>query len=465
VKLAHVPFTFAPDPVGGTEIYVEALACGLASCGIESVIFAPSADGKNHSYDYNGLRVRRYRMAPTSDQMLRELYGEGDPTAAAEFAQILDEERPDAVHLHALTRGVSLLLVRAAKQRGIPVFFTYHTPTVSCQRGTLMLWGKEVCDGSLYVRRCSACALEGHGLPRPAAALVSAVPALVGRAVEMADLRGGVWTALRTPGLVQLRHETFRSLMQEVDAVVALTEWVRTILLRNGVPSEKIFLSRHGLRHTKSNLEPLIELNKEPLRVAFLGRAHRDKGADTLIRALRTVPELPIELHLYGLTQSTADLEYWSSLRRDAANDNRITFLSPVPNDEVISLLKDYHLLAVPSHWLETGPLVVLESLAAGTPVIGSDRGSIPEWITHEDNGLLVSPEGDEAWADAFRRCATDRALLSKLRQGVKLPRSMDDVAHDMAQLYYNHVNPRRTPRNETTFSEQMPPSALNQLA
>src|ERR1700687_1531550 len=128
VKLAHVPFTFAPDPIGGTEIYVEALARNLTSWGIDSVILAPSSNGKSQRYDYNGLCVRRYRIAPSSDKMLRELYGAGDPAAAAEFGQILDEERPDAVHLHAFSRGVSLLMVRAAKRRGIPVFFTYHTP-------------------------------------------------------------------------------------------------------------------------------------------------------------------------------------------------------------------------------------------------------------------------------------------------------------------------------------------------
>src|SRR5215471_19399598 len=45
LKVVHVPFTFAPDPVGGTEIYVEALAHGLRAHGIESLIVAPSSSG------------------------------------------------------------------------------------------------------------------------------------------------------------------------------------------------------------------------------------------------------------------------------------------------------------------------------------------------------------------------------------------------------------------------------------
>src|SRR5258708_718597 len=120
LKVLHVPFTFAPDPVGGTEIYVEALAQELITCRIESVIAAPSSTGSDERYEYNGLRVYRYRSATESKQMLRELYGEGDPVAASAFAEILDLERPDIVHLHALTRAVSRLLVGAAKGRGIP---------------------------------------------------------------------------------------------------------------------------------------------------------------------------------------------------------------------------------------------------------------------------------------------------------------------------------------------------------
>src|SRR5262249_8797351 len=143
LRVVHVPFTFAPDPVGGTEIYVENLAQGLRARGIESLIVAPSSSGNDEAYEHNGFRVRRFRSAPESKYMVRELYGGGDPEAVAAFAKILDEECPDAVHIHAFTRAVSVMLVGAAKRRGLPVFFTYHTPTVSCQRGTLMLWSKE----------------------------------------------------------------------------------------------------------------------------------------------------------------------------------------------------------------------------------------------------------------------------------------------------------------------------------
>jgi glycosyltransferase involved in cell wall biosynthesis len=224
--------------------------------------------------------------------------------------------------------------------------------------------------------------------------------------------------------------------MREVDGVVVLTEWARTLLTRNGVPTSKITLSRHGLRDVTNTHASLIDISKKPLHVAFLGRADKVKGADTLVKAVRAAPDLSIELHLYGVAQSAADRQYWTALKDLARNDPRIKFLPSVPNDQVVSLLRRYHVLAVPSRWLETGPLVVLESFAAGTPVIGSNLGGIAEQVQHQRNGLLLGCEDVAAWSDALRWCATDREGLAKLRHGVKPPRRIADLTNDMAQLY-----------------------------
>ena len=61
------------------------------------------------------------------------------PLAAAAFTKILDRVLPDVVHIHSYTRAASLATVEQARKRGIPVVFTYHTPTVSCARGTLIV--------------------------------------------------------------------------------------------------------------------------------------------------------------------------------------------------------------------------------------------------------------------------------------------------------------------------------------
>ena len=437
MKIIHVPYCFAPDPMGGTEIYAAGLARDLQELGYENVMAAPAA--ATSSYTFDGLRVRRFRVS-TGNVDIRQLYGAGDPGAAAEFEKILEEEKPDLVHLHAFTQGVSVRLVRAVKKRGLPVVFTYHTPTVSCQRGTLMRWGRKFCDGKLHVHRCSSCTLHGLGLNYPLAIAVGALPPLAGRYLGDAGLQGGMWTALRMSELTALRHGMIRTLMTEVDHVVAVCNWVRGVLVLNEVPPAKITLCRHGIRLPASTVAgpgfaPPAD-SKDELRVAFVGRYDRTKGIHVLIRALHADPSLRARLDIYGVVQSPANESYRKEMLALAANDPRICFRDPVPSHTMVATLSGYDVLAVPSQWLETGPLVALEAFAAGIPVIGWNIGGIVEIVKHEIDGLLVNPKAPYAWTDTLRRLAEDRAMLAKLKAGVRQPRTSMEVAREMNELY-----------------------------
>jgi glycosyltransferase involved in cell wall biosynthesis len=431
VRILHAPFCFHPDPVGGTEVYVANLAAAQIRRGAEAVIAAPG--GRAEQYSVDGLEVHRF--AGSGPLALRQLYGDGDPAAAVDFARVLEAVRPDLVHLHAFTSGVSLRAARLAKRAGVPVIFTYHTPTVSCQRGTLLRWGAELCDGRLDVRMCTACSLNGQGMGLGLARLVARVPAAAGRILGSAGLSGGVWTALRMPELVTLRQQAFHELMEEVDRVISLCSWTTDLLLANGVPREKITLCRHGLVPAPGVKRPTPSRPpSEACRLVFLGRITPVKGLDVLIQAIAGDPELPVTLDIYGVVQGSEGVAYRDRLEKRA--DTRIRFHEPVPPQQVIEEISHYDVLAVPSEWLETGPLVVLEAFAAGIPVIGSELGGIRELVRHEIDGLLVAPGSVSGWQGALRRLGREPGLLERLRRGVKPPRTMDTVAADMLSLY-----------------------------
>jgi glycosyltransferase involved in cell wall biosynthesis len=445
MKVMHVPFCFHPDPVGGTEVYVASLAWHLQKKDVQVVVAAP---GERESvYMHEVLSVRRFAVARTVTD-LRDLYGEGDAQASHAFGRILDYERPDVVHLHAFTRGVSVRLLGEAKRRGIPTIFTYHTPTVSCQRGTLMRWGTEVCDGRLDVSTCARCTLHSLGLSKVSSTVVGSLPMTIGRLLGAARLSGGCWTALRMTELVQLRQSAFRALLDEVDHVIALCQWAKDLLLRNGIPEAKITVSHHGLPQRLANCDRNTEvspLTHGPLRIAYLGRLDPIKGPDLLIRALRLLPEVPVELHLCGVVQGAAGAAYLQQLKALAIGDARIAFLPAVSSDRIVSLLRDYHLLAVPSRGLETGPLVVLEAFAAGIPVMGSNLGGIAELVEHDVNGLLVAPDSQEAWGQGLKKLCEDRNRLIRLRAGIRPPRSMSVVAEEMLVLYRTLLHAKAT--------------------
>ena len=97
--------------------------------------------------------------------------------------------------------------------------------------------------------------------------------------------------------------------------------------------------------------------------------------------------------------QHERDAALQAQLRDLSGGDARIRFLPALAHSDVISTLRQYDALVVPSQWMETGPLVVLEAFAAGVPVIGSALGGLTDKIRDGIDGVLVAPfDSVDAW-------------------------------------------------------------------
>jgi hypothetical protein len=143
---------------------VTELVAAMRELGIRGAVAAPGIQDAN----YEHLDVEVYRFKKASRPTFADAYCEPDKTAAESFRALLKDLRPDIVHLHAHTAAVSHLLVDAAHEVGARAMLTYHSPTVSCLRGTMMVFGTLPCDGLMDAKRCTVCTLHCHGVPRPA---------------------------------------------------------------------------------------------------------------------------------------------------------------------------------------------------------------------------------------------------------------------------------------------------------
>ena len=438
MKVLHIPYTYHPDPVGGTEVYVADLTAELLRFGIESIVAAPSAAGGGREYVHDGVRVSR--LPVTRDAAgLRYVYGAGDPIARAAVLELVRRHAVDVVHFHSYTPAINGIVARAVRDAGAGVVVTYHTPTVTCQRGNLLLFGGGPCDGTMLVRRCSACVLQQFGVPRPAAHALARVPPRAGRALQAMGMGGGVWSALQTPELMRLRHEDTREFLGAAHAVVAVTDWVRDVLLRNGVDPAKISFSRQGIGSARLDSPPRATPGTRPragLRAIMLGRLDPLKGFDVPLQALARRPGMQITIDIFG--DSDTDSEYARALRATAAADPRVSLRPPLPPSEVIARIAQYDVLLVPSRGLESGPLVVLEAQAANVPVVGSALGGIAERVRHDVDGMLVETLSVDAWERALVELDRDPTRLDRWRGAILPPRTMAAVAEDMNDVYRN---------------------------
>jgi glycosyltransferase involved in cell wall biosynthesis len=429
----HVPYTFFPDVCGGTEVYVRGLAQRLASRGYLSAVAAP--DTQPSEYVIDDLAV--YRFASDRSRRIELAYGVPDEIAAEGFRAVLRKVRPHIVHLHARTSAISELLIDAAHDSGAAVVFTYHTPTVSCTRGTMILFGQQPCDGFIEPKRCTSCALAAHGVPKSLAGLAALAPNILAAASRTPMGDPELLSFLQIPALIADQRRRFCDFVGKVDHVVAVCRWVREVLERNGVLSERITLSRQGLSQASSHLPPRAAAGRGgPLRIACFGRTDRGKGFDLLARALKLISKANVLVDIFAARQTAGPDQVYDRLAAQAQQDSRLIVRTAVAPDEVIGVMADYDLIAVPSRVLETGPLVVLEAFAAGVPVLGADLGGIAELVHNGMDGFLVPADNAAAWAAAIVRLIDNPHLVRDMRAKIKTPRSMDAVVDDMALVY-----------------------------
>lgn len=430
-RVLHVPYTYFPDACGGTEIYVHSLARQLPALGYACAVAAPGTVAS----EYHHETVPVFRFPVDAGAGIEQAYGVPDATAAAGFRSIVAKVRPAIVHFHARTSAVSEELVGIARSLGAKVVLTYHSPTVSCLRGDMMLYGRTPCDGRVEQRRCTSCALQGMQVPPSIAAAAASLPDPVLVASARIAALSDRLSALRIPKLILDWQRRLTQLLSQVDHVIAVCDWVRDVLLRNGVPPHKLTLSRQGIMLGGASHPEPAPRSSASLRIAYFGRTGREKGADILISALASLPAVDVTLDCYAIRQAGFDAGF-EALTALACRDARVTIRSAVRPGDVHDEMRAYDLIAVPSRCLETGPLVVLDAQAARVPVLGTAIGGIAELVRDGVDGILIPSTEPEEWARTIAAIAVDRPRLERLRSAIRPPRSVLDVAADTAAIY-----------------------------
>jgi glycosyltransferase involved in cell wall biosynthesis len=411
---------YPPHHTGGTEVYVSGLVAGLKD--FEVTVLTPRPTGAPPEFEHQGAPVLTY---PPAEQGLTE--------SRAAFERLLSESGAQIYHQHSWTPDCGAWHLQAARRAGLKTVLTIHTPGSLCLRGTMMKFGEAACEGLVEERACAACWLHSRGAPRALAEAAARAPSL-GAWVER--IPGRIGTALSARSLVRERLTDVADMFEAADRVVAVAEWLGEALKLNGAPPGKLSISRQGV--SPSFLQRPADLRErsadEPLRVLYLGRWDPVKGLDVVVRAILTRPSLRLRLTIRAPNEGPAEAGYRASIETMARGDARIDVAGPLLPSAVPAALAEHDLLVVPSVWLETGPLVAMEALAMGVPVLGSDLGGLAELIDSPAKGALVAPSNVAVWGEALAAFA--EAPPAARSQTPLYTRTTADVAKDMAHLY-----------------------------
>lgn len=267
------------------------------------------------------------------------------------FARLMDDFKPDVVHLNNIHTQLSPIIAEIAHERGAKVIWTIHDMKLLCPRYDCRRNGKscELC-----------CTGEKINCFRHSCMKNSRLASWIGYREAV------VWNRERLDACT--------------DVFLSPSEFVAGKMIAGGFDHQKVKVLNNFIDVDKCKN---ADYNKNDY-YCYVGRLSNEKGCETLVTVAR---ELPYRLLVVGGGPMEAQLRQMSA-------DN-IDFVGYKQWDEIKKIMKSSKFLVIPSEWYENNPLTVIEAHSLGTPVLGARIGGIPELIEEGINGMTFT-SGDK---------------------------------------------------------------------
>ena len=270
----------------------------------------------------------------------------GSHEVKSKFKKLLDEFKPDVVHLNNVHTQLSPVMAELAHQWDIKVVWTLHDYKLLCPRYDCLKNGNTICE-TCFNGDKKACldnkCMKGSKL----ASFIGFKEAIV-------------WNRER--------------LEASTDVFICPSQFMADKMVQGGFSKSKMqtlcnFIDVEKCKFSSTDGTDDIELlPKKEDYYCFIGRLSHEKGAKTLIEAAN---QLPYKLVIIGGGPLMDEL-------KSVAHTN-IEFVGFKQWDDIKQLVGKARFSVIPSEWYENNPLSVIEAQCLGTPVLGANIGGIPE--------------------------------------------------------------------------------------
>ena len=268
----------------------------------------------------------------------------GDGEVRRKWTALLDDFKPDVVHLNNIHTQLSPVIAEIAHSRGIRVVWTLHDTKLVCPCYTCTRDGKW----------CEECFTDKKAVIRHKCMPGNIPGAIIG------------WREILKWNKDRLQACT--------DKFLPPSQFLADTMVKGGYSAEKMQVLCNFIDVSKVQNPSL----KKDDYYVFLGRVNSVKGVPTLCKAAL---QLPYKLIVIGGGELLPELQ---AQYKDCAN---IEFIGQKNWDEFRPILEGARFMVLPAEWSENNPLTIIESQSLGTPVLGARIGGIPELIEEGASG------------------------------------------------------------------------------
>lgn len=382
---------------GGAEGYLLDLAQLQRGAGDEVAYFGMTHPENPPSLRYAAHFPRQVELEPVPAGAAARAAAAGrmiwSPASRRGLARVLDDFRPDVVHLHNIYHQLSPSVLAAVRRAGVPCVLTLHDYKLACPSYQLLDRG----------RLCDACVTGG--------------PLMAARR----RCKNGSLTASGLLAVESWLHRRLRA-YDPVHLFLSPSRFLAEVMRRAGVYPDRIRVLNNFV---DTRAVPAKDTPGGPVVAA--GRLSPEKGFDVLIEAAAELPA-GVSVEIAGDGPAGPALRDLAQLRAPG----RVRFHGRLDAPRLQALLRSAAVVAVPSRWHENQPMAVLEAFACGVPVVGAGLGGLPELIRPGVDGEVVPASDPAALAAVLRRMLAEPERTHQMGQAgrAKVERHFGPLDH-----------------------------------
>ena len=297
--------------------------------------------------------------------------------------------KPDLIHIHLLSK---IDLLEGLFTLRIPLVRSFHDYTSTCLRRGKRRWSGDRCQRPLNI----GCAVYGCVIRPPRAG--NPLPGFLNIFSKIAE----------------------RNFYKKFDALIVGSRHMSGMLGKNGFDSARVYTVPYFSRFADQAGEypPKMSASGRPVEFLFSGQAVTGKGLEILIRALAN---LNGNWHLTVFSEGPRLLPA-KALAEELGVLPSISFRGWVGQSHLAEAYNKADVFILPSVWDDPGPLVGIEAMAFGTPVVGFAVGGIPDYVIDNKTGFLVNDVSAAGLHKVLQVCLEEPGRLPVLgREAQKL--------------------------------------------
>ena len=319
----------------------------------------------------------------------------GTKEVIKKFNSLLDDFKPDIVHLNNIHSQLSPILAELAHQQGIKVVWTLHDFKLLCPRYDCLRNGQMLCE---------ECFINKHKVLKYRCMKNSIIASF------LAYMEAIKWNNERLEACT--------------DIFICPSQFIANNMEQGGFNPDKLKTLCNFIDVEKCKKDNYIKDEY----YCFIGRLSHEKGIKTLITAAN---QLPYKLIIIGGGPLEVEM-------RKLAHPN-IEFVGFKQWDEIKEIAGKAKFSVIPSECYENNPLSVIEAQCLGTPVLGTRIGGIPELIEENITGMTFESKNVEDLKEKIHSMFETSFNYKDIAEKSQKKYNAENYYNEIMNIYNNH--------------------------